>query len=361
MNQKKLCILITSAMVTINLTACSIFKPKNNKVIINDSPKVVDSNSTSDLEKDNSNETTSIDNLMDNNTNVNADTSTSENNNNPPLINTNYSIRSNNNLATKNNTNKNNTNANSSGNSSITGNGVESSSSEDSNSTTNNNTGDTDKHNDIENTNEEQWKLVWSDEFNEKTLDTSKWSYDIGNCIVDANGNKVADGWGNNEKEYYSDSTNNVYDPVKTDYKTPIEPSVNAEQLPENSKIATSDGNYIYNGDFKDNNIQENPDGSKDFGTGWNFVHIPSAGGNGSISIDNINGTNYSKIDITSAVSKDYSIQLIQLTTLGKGSWYKLSYDAKTNNSRQINVKMNSGPARSWTSYTETYQANLTK
>lgn len=39
----------------------------------------------------------------------------------------------------------------------------------------------------------QDYKLVWSDEFNGTSLDTSKWSYQTGNRR----------GWGNNEKEYY--------------------------------------------------------------------------------------------------------------------------------------------------------------
>ncbi len=39
----------------------------------------------------------------------------------------------------------------------------------------------------------QDYKLVWSDEFNGTQLDTSNWEYQIGNHR----------GWGNNEKEYY--------------------------------------------------------------------------------------------------------------------------------------------------------------
>ena len=43
-------------------------------------------------------------------------------------------------------------------------------------------------------------KLVWSDEFNTDGVpDTSKWGYDLG-----------SGGWGNNELEYYTNSSNNV-------------------------------------------------------------------------------------------------------------------------------------------------------
>ena len=51
----------------------------------------------------------------------------------------------------------------------------------------------------------ETWKLVWNDEFNQTVggaPDQSVWSYDIGV------GN---DGWGNAERQYYTNSTNNVY------------------------------------------------------------------------------------------------------------------------------------------------------
>ena len=45
------------------------------------------------------------------------------------------------------------------------------------------------------------WNLVWSDEFNGTSLDTSVWSYEIGNGDW---------GWGNGEIEYYTNRTDNV-------------------------------------------------------------------------------------------------------------------------------------------------------
>lgn len=47
----------------------------------------------------------------------------------------------------------------------------------------------------------QEWKLVWSDEFNGTKLDTNTWNYEIGN------GNW---GWGNGEWEYYTDREENV-------------------------------------------------------------------------------------------------------------------------------------------------------
>jgi beta-glucanase (GH16 family) len=46
--------------------------------------------------------------------------------------------------------------------------------------------------------------LIWSDEFNGSSLNTTNWTYDIGD------GCPSLCGWGNNELEYYTNSTNNV-------------------------------------------------------------------------------------------------------------------------------------------------------
>ena len=48
---------------------------------------------------------------------------------------------------------------------------------------------------------EETWNLVWSDEFNGTSLDTNTWNYEIGNGDW---------GWGNGEKQYYTNSEKNV-------------------------------------------------------------------------------------------------------------------------------------------------------
>lgn len=55
------------------------------------------------------------------------------------------------------------------------------------------------------------WTLVWNDEFLTDDIDPDKWTYDIGNWIVDEDGNGIAPGWGNNEQEYYTDSSENSY------------------------------------------------------------------------------------------------------------------------------------------------------
>ena len=60
----------------------------------------------------------------------------------------------------------------------------------------------------LKNRNKKEWRLVWSDEFDENQLDTSKWAYwENGNPssqgnYLDENGNLVND-YGFNAKQYY--------------------------------------------------------------------------------------------------------------------------------------------------------------
>lgn len=54
-----------------------------------------------------------------------------------------------------------------------------------------------------------QWNIVWSDEFNGVSIDTSKWTFDTGNGFYA--GSNYVSGWGNAELEYYTGRTNNAY------------------------------------------------------------------------------------------------------------------------------------------------------
>lgn len=49
---------------------------------------------------------------------------------------------------------------------------------------------------------ETNWNIVWNDEFNGSLIDTNHWTFDIGNG---------ANGWGNNELEYYTSRPQNAY------------------------------------------------------------------------------------------------------------------------------------------------------
>lgn len=55
----------------------------------------------------------------------------------------------------------------------------------------------------------EGWQLYYNDEFNGTNLDMNSWSYDPGFLLDDSEPGTA--GWGNNEKEYYTDSTENIF------------------------------------------------------------------------------------------------------------------------------------------------------
>ncbi|MGH7991093.1 MAG: glycoside hydrolase family 16 protein, partial [Limisphaerales bacterium] len=50
-----------------------------------------------------------------------------------------------------------------------------------------------------------QWNIVWDDEFNGTSIDTSKWTFETGNGGSNP-------GWGNQEREYYTSSASNAYE-----------------------------------------------------------------------------------------------------------------------------------------------------
>lgn len=54
------------------------------------------------------------------------------------------------------------------------------------------------------------WKLVWSDEFDGKQIDTTKWDFDIGNGFYNYDANQWISGWGNNELQYYTRAADNA-------------------------------------------------------------------------------------------------------------------------------------------------------
>jgi len=55
------------------------------------------------------------------------------------------------------------------------------------------------------------WKLAWSDEFDGKEIDRTKWDFDIGNGFFNYEANQWISGWGNNELQYYSSEPDNAF------------------------------------------------------------------------------------------------------------------------------------------------------
>ena len=63
---------------------------------------------------------------------------------------------------------------------------------------------------------DQKLRLLWSDEFDEPVLRRSSWSYELGNWKLDASGNYITGGWGNNEQQFYTDQNATVHDGILT-------------------------------------------------------------------------------------------------------------------------------------------------
>jgi beta-glucanase (GH16 family) len=55
------------------------------------------------------------------------------------------------------------------------------------------------------------WKLVWSDEFDGKEIDRSKWDFDTGNGFYNYDANQWISGWGNDELQFYTRDPENAF------------------------------------------------------------------------------------------------------------------------------------------------------
>jgi beta-glucanase (GH16 family) len=54
------------------------------------------------------------------------------------------------------------------------------------------------------------WKLAWSDEFDGKEIDRTRWDYDIGNGFYNYDASQWVSGWGNDELQYYTREPDNA-------------------------------------------------------------------------------------------------------------------------------------------------------
>ena len=55
------------------------------------------------------------------------------------------------------------------------------------------------------------WKLTWSDEFDGKEIDRTKWDFDLGNGFFNYDANQWISGWGNEELQYYTRDAENAH------------------------------------------------------------------------------------------------------------------------------------------------------
>ncbi|HZG77846.1 MAG TPA: carbohydrate binding domain-containing protein, partial [Paenibacillus sp.] len=150
-----------------------------------------------------------------------------------------------------------------------------------------------------------------------------------------------------------------VYELEGRPYREPVAPTIEPEQLPAGAKQANS-GNYVYDVAFERPIRVISAEGQALDTQYWNFAKISTFGGDGSASVESIDGKPFAKIDITNGGSQPHSIQLIQNITLAKGRYYKLSFDAKAAVDRSMTVKIGGGAERGYASYSGSKTVALT-
>ncbi|ESU31068.1 hypothetical protein G3A_18585 [Bacillus sp. 17376] len=151
-----------------------------------------------------------------------------------------------------------------------------------------------------------------------------------------------------------------VYDLKKRDYREPVEPVSGPVELPADAKQPLEDGNLIYDQNFEEPITAVDEPGEALDSKYWNFVKLPEFGGDGSLTVEEIEGKRFAKTNITNAGSQLYSLQMIQNLSLGNGGKYKVSFDAKSTAPRNIMVKTGAGASRSWVKYSNEESFKLT-
>lgn len=91
----------------------------------------------------------------------------------------------------------------------------------------------------------------------------------------------------------------------------------------------------------------------------WNLVTLPSFGGGADFTTITEDGNVYAKITPTKIGGQAHGIQLIQHLDLVKGYSYRISFDAWTEGSRKLNMKIGQDGTEGWNTY-QTNEMSLT-
>nr|WP_255574582.1 carbohydrate binding domain-containing protein [Halobacillus sp. Nhm2S1] len=152
-----------------------------------------------------------------------------------------------------------------------------------------------------------------------------------------------------------------VYELTGRDYREPVEPVVEEETLPEDAKQPLEDGNLIYDQNYeKEINVVDAPEKTLD-PTYWNFLKLPQFEGVGNLTIEDVDGENFAKTEITNPGNALWSLQQIQKLPVLKGHTYKVSFDAKSNTTRNIMTKVSGGAERGYANYSGEQTLGLTE
>jgi hypothetical protein len=148
-----------------------------------------------------------------------------------------------------------------------------------------------------------------------------------------------------------------VYELTGREYREPVPVTLDKEPYLEGSKLALPDGNLVYN-----NNFTEQVPGDEGMGipNTSHWALFKESGADATVSTVAIGGQNFVKVNISSAGGNAYSIQPQAIVSVAKGRFYKLSFDAKTDVSRNISVRLTGGELRGFAAYSPALKTELT-
>ncbi|QMV43843.1 carbohydrate binding domain-containing protein [Cohnella cholangitidis] len=142
-------------------------------------------------------------------------------------------------------------------------------------------------------------------------------------------------------------------------YSEPTPPTLTKESYLPGSKLPQApDNDMVYNAGFTQTTAGDAGMGVS--GTAhWNLFQEPGSAA-ATVAIESIDDRNYAKVSISNGGGNPYSIQPQAIVSLAKGRYYKLTFDAKTDSSRLMNVKLTGGQSRGFTAYSPSLSVPLT-
>jgi len=148
-----------------------------------------------------------------------------------------------------------------------------------------------------------------------------------------------------------------VYDLTGRAYRQPTPPASTPEAYPAGARLPLQGGNLVYNNDFTQ--VVDGDAGMGIPGTAY-WALFQGEGGSATVSIDPLDGVNFAKLAIAAGGSQFYSVQPQAIVSLAKGRYYKLTFDAKTDASRSMTVRLTGGASRGFAAYSQSLTAALT-
>ncbi|MCP3029841.1 carbohydrate binding domain-containing protein [Halobacillus sp. A1] len=142
-----------------------------------------------------------------------------------------------------------------------------------------------------------------------------------------------------------------AYELTGREYKEPVEPVVEKDELPEDAKQPLEDGNLIYDNEYNEPFTiidQQEDEFDENY---WNLVQLPDFQGSGTIEKEELDGQSFAKTSVTDPGNALWSLQLIQKLAILEGNTYKVTFDAKSDTNRNIMTKVSGGEERGFANY----------